>query len=63
LNNEQVPDFPPFTITITWAPGDSVVVDYPRLLPWEAHMLLEQAQVAIEDAEVEEPVEHEADGD
>lgn len=33
----------PYTVTITWAIGDSLVVSYPDLMPWEARAVLEEA--------------------
>jgi len=56
--DERVPDVP-FVITVTWAPGDSLLLDYPDLEPWEARAALEQAveQTRIDEAQDREEQE------
>jgi hypothetical protein len=51
----------PYIITVTWAVGDTVLVDYPDLNPWEARVALKQAlgQLRLDAAADEEPAEEE----
>jgi hypothetical protein len=48
---------PPYTITVTWAVGDSLVVSHPELQPWEARAALEAAIEAVIDADEDEDAE------
>ena len=43
--------FPPYTVTISWAVGDSLEVNCGDLEGWEVVALLEQAIEVIRDAE------------
>jgi hypothetical protein len=40
--DEPAPDVP-YVLTISWSIGDSLVLEYPDLLPWEARAVLEEA--------------------
>jgi hypothetical protein len=40
----EAPNYPPFVITITWAPGDMVDIAYDDLEPWEVMAVLEQCR-------------------
>ena len=54
-DDEPSPEVP-YTITLTWAVGDALVVVYPDLNHWEARAALEEA---VEVVRAEEQVERE----
>lgn len=60
IEDETAPQVPPYTITLTWTVGDSLLVDYPELQPWEARSALE---AAIEQVRADERVDEEVDSD
>jgi len=58
--DDRAPDFTPFTITISWAVGDSLQVHCGDLQSWEAIAVLDQAIEAIHE---EDRAEAEAEGE
>jgi len=59
-DDDRAPDSPPFTITISWAVGDSLQVHCGGLEGWEAIAVLEQAIEAIRE---EDRADAEAEGE
>jgi hypothetical protein len=43
VNDDEPSPEVPYTITLTWAVGDALVVTYPDLNHWEARAALEEA--------------------
>jgi len=49
--DDRAPNYPPFTITITWAPGDSLYLNAGGLLAWEVRSVLDEARTLVEEDE------------
>ena len=46
-----VPDAPPKIVSVAWTFGDSITVDYPGLMKWEAKVALQQALDSLDDVD------------
>jgi hypothetical protein len=57
---DSVPDVPPFVITITWTPGDSIHIDTGGLFDWEVDAALQAAVDTLAEKAAAE-AENEAD--
>lgn len=51
---DNAPAFPPSTITVQWAMGDCLTVDYGDLAVWEAQAALRAAADLLDDGEESE---------
>lgn len=60
--DDRAPDLPPFTITITWAVGDSLHINTGGLTDWEAEAALNAAIDELHEAAAAE-AEAEAEGE
>jgi hypothetical protein len=58
-DQDRAPNLPPLTITITWVVGDTVIIEYENLQPWEVAAVLRLAAGQVEDEQYDTEDEEE----